>query len=347
MKKPDWQTNFRDLPTIPEHKQWTGNSRVTLEQTISFKLLNRQPITREEEEIFKNLSSFYSDLDYKLRTIDYTTFDSKDLENFKNYIFYAFNYVALVTNELTIYTTYRLVINESVLGNNDRITHIDYLKYPSLDIVRKINKFNRANTPNTNIFYSTENIDTALKEQRPSLNKLLTVGIWVPKSKRKFISFPISHSDIAGQVNEGVAKATSALDEHGNYNSSLFINYMRYYFKLLGREYTKIVQNHYEYFISASFSESILETHDDPNPNFRFDCIIYPSVVNGYLTSNLALRPSVIDNDFFLAKVIEFEVESEYYDKPYVLTHPENITLASIKNVKSTTRIDREGNIIW
>lgn len=350
MNPPNWQTNFRDLPTIPEHKRWTGKSNMTVEQIISFKLLSRQTITSEEETIFKSLATFYSELNEKLKTLDYTSFTDADFENFKNYIFYAFNYVALVTNNLTIFQTYRLVVNEWVTKHNEPITNVGYLKYPSLDIVKQVNKFNRANTPNTNVFYSAENIDTALKETKPPLNKLLTVGVWKPKVKGKqFISYPISHSEIAEQVNEGVAKATKAFEDHGNFNSSLFLNYMRYYFQLLGREFTKQVNHHFEYYISSLFSERILTDHKEQNggSSFHYDCIIYPSVGNGFKTDNVAIRPKVLDDDFYLEKVIQFEVEEAFYDKEYVLSHPENITLARIKNGRVTNKIDKDGNIKW
>jgi hypothetical protein len=350
MNKPNWQTNFRDLPTIPEHKRWPGDNNMTVEQIISIKLLSRQTISSEEETIFKSLATFYSELNEKLKTLDYTNFTDEDFENFKNYIFYAFNYVALVSNKLTIFQTYRLVVNEWVTGNNKPVTNVSYLKYPSLDIVKKANKFNRANTSNTNVFYSAENIDTALKETKPPLNRLVTVGVWKPKIQGKqFISYPISHSEIAEQVNEGVSKATKALEDYGNFNSSLFLNYMRYYFQLLGREFTKQVNHYFEYYMSSLFSERILTDYEEQNGSnsFYYDCIIYPSVGNGFKTDNLAIRPKVLDDDFYLEKIIEFEVEEAFYDKEYVLSHPESITLARIKNVRVTNKIDKNGNIIW
>ncbi len=343
---PNWQTSFRNLPEIPEHKRWNGKSNMTLEQIIAFKLLHKQPITKNEEEIFTDLATFYSELNDKLINLDYSLFNPSDFDNFKNYIFYAFNYTALISNKLTILQTYRLVVNEWVCGKNERIRNIDFIKYPSLDIVKKANKLNRANTLNTNVFYSAQNIDTSLMELRPPLNKLITVGVWKPKSNKEFISYPISHSEEAAKVNEGVAKAKSAFDDHENFNSALFLNYTRYYFELFGREFTKRVTNHYEYLISALFSESIFENQGNSNTDVNYDCIIYPSVGNGYKTDNLAMRPTVLDNDFYLEKVIEFEVEHEFYDKPYVLTHPENITLAKIKNVYITNKFDK-GEIIW
>jgi hypothetical protein len=347
-KIPNWQSTFRDLPEIPEHKKWEKGVRATKEQAISTKLMNRIPITDEEEMAFKELSNFYEELDKKLTILDYQSFTEVDFENFKNYILYAFNYLALVSNNLTVLQTYRLVVNESVTGKNESITDVVYLKYPPLDIVKASNKYNRANTPSTNIFYSTENIDTALKEIKPPLNKLVTVGVWKPKDiKKKLVSFPISHSDTALPVNEGVHKSTKAFEEQGEHVSPLFMNFMRYYFKLLGREYTKPIKHHYEYIITALFSEQILDRQAADDERFKYDCMLYPSVGNDFITENLAILPTTLDKDFVLTEVIEFEVEEAYYDKKYTLEDYESITLAKVKNLRRTKNINPDGKIEW
>jgi flagellar biosynthesis/type III secretory pathway ATPase len=67
---------------------------------------------------------------------------------------------------------------------NERLNNISFLKYPPIDIVKSINKYNRANTPNTTVLYTTENIDSALKEIKPPINKLITVGLWKPKEQK-------------------------------------------------------------------------------------------------------------------------------------------------------------------
>jgi hypothetical protein len=352
---PNWQTNFRDLPEIPEHKKWVKGSYTTLEQDISFKLLHKQPITASEEKIFIELTSFYEELDKKLKLLNYQSFTATDFENFKNYIFYAFNYLPLITNKLIIFSTYRLVVNEQVTNKNESIIKIDFLKYPTLEKVKEINKYNRANTPNTNIFYSAGTIDTAIKEIRPPLNKLVTVGTWKPKNiNTKLISYPISHSEEAFKVNESVQAATRVFEETGKYNSALFMNYIRQYFKILGYEFSKKVDYnkanyHYEYLISALFSERIFSEHQEMNDenNFKFDCIIYPSVGNDYLTENVAILPASLVRDFYLAEVIEFEIEEAYYDLKKTNPDPEAITLAKIINFRKAKAIHENGQIEW
>ena len=342
----DWQLNFRELPQIPVYKRWDKTGKSTIEQAILNKILNGGRISSIENSVFKDLSKFYIDLDTKLQNLKYKTFSDQDLLLFKNYILYAFNYLALISNDLTIHNTFRLVVNEYVTNNNEPITNIKYLKYPAEEIVRQINKFNRANTATTNVFYSTENIDTALREIRPPINKLVTVGIWKPKTQKKFVSYPISHSSSAIFANEGVAKATLAFEKQFPDPNGLLKNFFRQYFQLLGREYTKTVNNHYEYYISALFSEEIFATKE-LGDTFSYDCIIYPSVGNEYKTDNLAIRPSVLDCDFQLERVIEFEIVREMYDNHYVPNHPENISLAIITNKKVTNQIDANGIITW
>jgi hypothetical protein len=352
---PNWQTTFWNLPEIPEHKKWVKGSYTTIEQDISFKLLHKKPITPEEEKIFTGLTSFYEELDKELKLLDYGSFTSTDFENFKNYIFYAFNYMPLITNDLTVFSTYRLVVNEFVTKKNESITNIEFLKYPTLEKVKEINKYNRANTPDTNVFYSAGSIDTALKEIRPPLNKLVTVGIWKPKNvDKKLISYPISHSQDAIEINKSVQDATRAFEDTGKHTSPLFMKYMRQYCQVLGHEFSKKVDYskpnyHYEYLISALFSERIFSEHQEMNDekNFKFNCIIYPSVGNDYLTENVAILPTTLDNDFYLAEVQEFEVDESYYDAKNYNSDPEIITLAKIKNFRKSKTISQNGQIKW
>lgn len=354
-ERPNWQVAFQGLPEIPNYKRWVKGSYTTIEQDISLKLLHKKQITPDEEKIFIVLTSYYEELDKKLKLLDYESFTPEDFENFKNYIFYAFNYMPLITNDLTVFSTYRVVVNENVTTKNESITNIDFLQYPTLEKVRDINKYNRANTPNTNVFYSAGSIDTAIKEIRPPLNKLITVGIWKPKNvNKKLISYPISHSQEAIKINKSVQDATKAFEETGKQNSALFMKYMRYYFEILGYEFSKKVDYtkpnyHYEYLISSLFSERIFSEHLEMNDEkqFKYDCIIYPSVGNDYLTENVAIVPTTLDNDFYLAEVQEFEIEESYYDTKNYNGDPEKITLAKIKKFKKAKAVRQNGQIEW
>ena len=347
MIRPNWQLKFRDLPEIPPLKRWRDGVHFTQEQNISFKIFQHQEISSSEQSDFISLFKFYEDLDAALQELDYSSFDSSEFEIFKNYIDYAFNYIPLLANKLSVIHTYRLVVNESVSKKNERLTNISFLKYPPIDIVKSINRYNRANTPNTSVLYVAENIDSALKEIKPPVGKLITVGLWKTKEQKEIISYPISHSDMALPFNHGVQKATAAFEKYGDNHSKLWVEWSRHYFKLLGREFTKPVSHHYEYLISAMFSERILKIRNDPNPSFNFDCIIYPSVGNDFGTDNLAVHPESVEKEFGLLQITEFEIEECYYEKEYVRGHPEVITLAKVKNRVNARRIQDNGDIVW
>ena len=346
----NWQINFGNLPEIPLNKRWVKGSYSTVEQDIFLKKLSQnKEITKEEELIIEELNNFYEELDSKLMTLNYSSFTKHEFENFINYIHYAFNYTALLENDLTVFEIYRLVINEDVSGKNESIENVDFLKYPKISVVKKNNRFNRANTPETNIFYGSENIDTLLKEIRPKPNKLVTVGLWKPKNvNKKLISYPISHSDLAIEVSASVQKANQAFEANIKDTNPLLLRYLRHYFKLLGREYTKKISHHHEYLISALFSEDILKLryHNKVGATFKFDCIIYPSVGNEYKTRNLAILPEVLDQDFELVKAIEFVIDEQFYDLNCISLDPESINLAKIKNKRLSKQII-QNRIIW
>ena len=340
---------FRDLPEIPQAKQYNEQTSTTIEQVISHKLLFNRYIDQNERKIFESLSTYYVELNEKLKLLNYSTFSSNDLKDFRDYMLYAFNYIALISNKITINKIYRLVTNESVSGRDEQITDVKFLKYPPLEIVKNRSIYNRANTFNSTLFYATENIDTALKEIRPPKNKLVTVGVWKPNKIKSFISYPIFHGEEAILNNKKILEENKHLQEIESTYDPLFLKYSHYYIKLLSREYSKPVKHNFEYIISAMFSETIFKINDG-NPDFNYDCIIYPSVGNEFQTINFAVKPSVIDTDFSLEKIIEFKVEEEMYNRKQTETgnlNPDNISLAKITNFKVATDITNTGQIIW
>ena len=338
MGNPNWQTCFRNLPEIPIHKRWYSDEP-TFEQQIIMKVAKKETLNSDEEIVLSGLLNFYEELYKKLQTLDYATFTKEDLKNFELYIFYAFPLTAAIYNDYTIVFTYRLVVNEKVNPNhsNERIRSKSLLQYPTLEIVKENNVFNRASTPNSTVFYSGENIDTCLKELKPPLNKLVTVGVWKPNKNKKFRAFPIPFGEqLANEINEDSKYATLAASYYDKQDTKFLLKALNYYLKILDREYTKNIKCNFEYALSALFSEKILLQRDIPN-NINYDFIVYPSVGNGYNTSNSAFRTDVIDEDFYLTKVIEFEIEESFYERPYLANRPpELISLAKIKKCAAT-----------
>lgn len=343
MKRPNWKIKFRTLPLIPETKHWINDGKTTEERIITEKLRQGQNISQNEINILNELKVFYNDLEKGLETLDYTTFTQKDFIDFKNYIKYVYNNIAILSNKFTIFHLYRVV----KYSDNKTITHKKFLTYPPLHVVKKNGKFNRANTQNTTVFYGAETIDSTLNEIKDSINvgDLLTIGKWVPKSNKEFISYPISHSKPAYGKNLGTTKALHGLKEALKGTDEMFIEILERYFSILGKEYSKVISHNNEYFISATFSEDIFNNPQNKNTNFDIECIIYPSVGNKYQTSNFAFRRDVFRNNFTLEKVIEFEVTEKHFDRNLSKGF-EEINLVSYKNLRTTTKFD-DSSILW
>ena len=76
----------------------------------------------------------------------------------------------------------------------------------------------------------------------------------MPQERNQFLSYPISYNGEVAEENPGVAKANKAIDDLRNFNPAMFMDFVSYFINMLGREFTKRVHHHYEYFISALFS---------------------------------------------------------------------------------------------
>lgn len=337
----DWKDKYLDFPVIPDPKKW-NDSGYTDEQFIIQKLIENKEITKEEELKLQKSIEFYKTLNEKLKTFDFKSIEN--LEDFKNYIFYAFNFNAIISNKLTIYRTYRLVENEKILNKDERIRYQNFLSFPTKEIVKMINKFNRANTADTNVFYGAETIDSALKEVKPDKGKRVTIGVWVPKIGNPLMSFPISHYSSAN-VNFGSKRGEQAFEELKKNINPLLSQFMFSYFSLLGQEYSKQISNHFEYIVCALFSEKLLGY--DSDSNFKFDCIIYPSVGNDFLTDNVAIKPEIFDLNFKLSKAIEFRIKETRYDEKTNRSDPDLISLVDYTDYEETDWIDKDGYIVW
>ncbi|WP_429391683.1 hypothetical protein [Mucilaginibacter lappiensis] len=339
---------FKHLPAIPEHKQYGEQYASTNEQRLTYKLFRNEPLEAGEMEIIASLDAFYQELNKGLASLDYSAFSLQDFLDFRNYIHFAFNFHFFITNELEVtYELYRLVVNESVLLHDVSITNQRSLTYPPLAVLQRIGKYNRASTKDSTLLYLTESVDTALKELRPPEGKLVTVGIWRPRERRKFVSYPIEHNVEAAAVNSEVAQGRFAVTALSQHQHPLGARYMNNYFALLAREFSKPVSHHYEYLLSALLSENIFDL-EDPNPDFDYECIVYPSVGNRFKTRNLAVKPAIADKEFQLVGAIEFRVEQGLYDREPLLTgNPASISVATITSYRETRNVNKSGDILW
>lgn len=338
-----WKEEYPGLPQIPLPKQWLPQKVgefATSEQIIVSKLISNEEISIDEINLMKECINFYNDLRIRLNNFNYSTINETNINDFIGYIDYAYNFVLLNSNRIELFETYRLVFNEDFKSKGN----IKELSYPPIETVREKKLFNRANSYNSNVFYSSESIDTTFKELRPEKSSIVTLGVWRPKGNNTFLSYPIMANPSVPFLSEISKFSTNAYCQIKNRFHPLMGEFMDGYFNLLNQEYSKGIQNKIEYILSANFSEKIFELREN---DWTYDCIVYPSVGNEYISSNLAFRPSVVDKRLNLVAIIEFEVLNTKYDLKANINSQRLITVAELKIRNKAKVIENNGNIVW
>lgn len=341
----NWNKKFKDFPEIPEPKKWNELGR-TQEQILTKKILDGIVLSISEENELEECFDFYGVLIPMLKKLDFRTLENEEIEKFKKYYLYAFNYLVLAANDLWVSNLYRLVENKAVSGKNERLRNQSFLSYPPLDVVSSKRLFNRANTPEFNVFYATDSIDNALLELKPEPGNLVSVGIWVPMKNNplKLISYPISHNPLAIEVNPEVRKGFIAFQKAKKENHPLLMRFMEIMFGFISDEFAKPVVNPISYYYSAIFAESIFRLSE---ATYQYDCILYPSVGNKFKVENLAIKPEIIDKKFKLERVLEFEIVNTFYQKEPPRKEQNEITVVDYKNLIETDWIEKDGYIVW
>lgn len=343
---PNWREKFKDFPTIPESKRWADN-HWTPEQDITRRLIEKESVSEEELKTLGQAIEFYNKLIPKLKNLDIGSLNTSELDELTGYFEYAFNHILMVRNDIHVTGFFRLVKNSSVPTEKGKIRDQKYLAYPPIEIVKKRNEFNRANTPDYNLLYVTDSFDSALLELKPESGEYVSIGVWVPKTgKITLTGYPVTHNPMAVQVNPDAQKGYLAFQDLKNHNHPLLMKFMETIFSFISDEFAKPVNNHWEYFFSAKFSERMLKVLHKQE-DWKYDCVIYPSVGNRYSVDNIAILPESFDNKFKLEKVIQFKVTDTQYNSTPPRNHPEEITVVKYDNIEKTDWIEKSGYIVW
>lgn len=344
MKKPKWNKEFEGLPDIPEPKLWLPEEigqLQTHEQRITFKLINGETINGKEINQLVDCINFYKDLKIGLQKLNFEGLGiGRNLEEFKAYIDYAYNYQLLHSNEVEIYRAFRIVRNFD--GKTKETA--SQLSFPNLQIVKDLGLFNRASTHNATMFYCAESVDSAFKELKPRKGEVITLGIWEPKENPKFNCYPISSNSKAQSVNDNARSAFLALNHVKAKMPKILANFFDGYFDLLNYEYSKPINHHLEYTVSALFSEKIIEDRED---EWTYDALIYPSVGNDFTHCNFAIKPTSANSKLKLVKAYEFEIIDADYSRPSNLQDPLRLTVANATILNESTSIQNDGTIKW
>ncbi|MEI7422017.1 MAG: RES domain-containing protein [Prolixibacteraceae bacterium] len=224
----------------------------------------------------------------------------------------------------------RLTINKKLPNiNNETITKLDDLKNPPDEIVKKLNRYGRANLKNQSVLYASFILPTLIKETNPDVGDLVTISRWKVKNEETplIVSPIIDYTKCKDyQLRTEFEKALSQLP-----NELQKITFQLYC--LTAKHFGKYVERGKDinYIFSAHFADKIFhEIYDG-----KIEAIIYPSVQDSGATSNIALKPDVFNEKYEIDEITECLVVSNYDHALF------------LKTIKSTLKVDSSGIIIW
>jgi hypothetical protein len=320
--------DFPGLPKFPLIKKALKDEDLTSEQKVLIKLINREYISNNDINIFIEAIGFYEDMFPKLLKLDLTSFDQGKLKSLISYFQNALNHMSVPTVDIECEFTYRIIKNNTIHPDNKSITNTSFLKYPPLHIVNKIGKYNRANTPNSNVFYGAESANAALLEMKPNKGELITLSIWRNKLNKIFYAYPMVHP---------IAQLKDELHP-------IYFKWENVIRSFLVNEYSKEVNNHFQYIYSAVLSERFLKINDE---HHNVQSIVYPSVKNNHKFDNLAIRPSDFDKYFEIYSIYEIIIDETYFQNEINYHNPFEISYIKPYSMRQPKTILKNGKIIW
>lgn len=228
---------------------------------------------------------------------------------------------------------HRLTINEKVPPYvNDRISEMEYIKYPK---AKYITKFGRCNIVANPILYGGFNLHAIFNEMKPNVGLNITTTEWKVKKMKPINFFPVffitqyqndPHNSLSLDIRELHENYTSEMPDIEKKGYDLA---MEFFAKCFAKEVDE--SNHYDYYLSAYISKKIFD-----HPTLNYEGIVYPSVQSKLGVSNMAIRADVFDNKF----------------EPVEVRHEINSILpkrSGINNVicRSDKFDEKKGIIIW
>jgi hypothetical protein len=303
-----------NLPKLPKELKIHSYQKEIEKQIVS-KLMQNKTLSQEEYISYINITSFHIKLKKFLRDLNFKDLTKKEIHVLSKYIKDIFYFMPENTSPLEINKLYRLVVNKNIHGSNGSIEHTKFLTYPPDHIVRKNGKYNRANSPFRNVFYGSESIPTAVFELKPKPGDKVTLSEWSPLKTNLFIMYFIFHEKVISGTSRVSSIIKAKHDEHVKQFNPMLKDFFSAYTETLGYEFSKPVNHHLEYLVSAILSDRIIS--NDIKYHNKIDGIIFPSVNNNFNSHNIAMKKNVIRNRFELSKVSEFIVSETYYESVY------------------------------
>jgi hypothetical protein len=200
-------------------------------------------------------------------------------------------------------SNYRLVRVSDTLAH-----HIDQVLAPNPPHSR----YGRCNLKNTCVYYAAKNLETSLLECQAAAGdtfhvvKLsafdstdsvasLYIGQYDEYRRTRFATYPIY--ELSKKFQDGITKLIEKV------GGKKFLQFA-YLDAFISDEFRKIVQNDYDYKLTAIFAKHFLSTD-------LIDQIVYPSVA--YRNSlNLAIKPSLIGQKYSIERIYAIRVLNNF-----------------------------------
>lgn len=341
------------FPKIPNSKIFNGDT--TPEQHAQMKLMQEIPLTQSDIEALQESVEFYEVAYPFLKSIDLSVITEIEKDEIVKFLDTMLNYQIIMQNNINFKSIYRVSFVRNEFLESGKVRDVNLISFPPLEIIKKIGRYGRANSPNSTCLYCAFNPIIALLETKPKIGDRIIISQWYKDDDKPFVSYPIANN--TSVKNEGLEKATKAFKDRMSYNHPLFARTLDLLFDFLSSEYVKNVpitnSNAYEYLFSAYFSDKTLlkpvasVTHPT-EPINDYDCIIYPSVGAKHATDNLAIKPSVVKRlrPVFLKEII---VTGTDYDNATIYENylPKEINLPISGQVLRSSNEIQNGRIIW
>lgn len=228
----------------------------------------------------------------------------------------------------------RVTINRKILGDNNRITKIEHLKYPPKE---RVNRFGRANNIQESVLYATFDPITALSEMRPNIGDLITISTWRLKTNYDLTVTPIFknstnngkvHSSISLQAGIEYWKISKQCDEQLKKQFDVILQFVADCFNKEVED-----NNHFDYFLSSYYANRLFWELQDG----KIDAILYPSVRQSLTLTNIAIKPPVFDENY----------EIQLVEESTITQVPDKTESCWLMNGKGYSKTFEDGNIVW
>lgn len=324
--KPHWKTSahrseaengsvIAQLPPVPYFKQFKG--QFTQEQATLDRCIQDVSPSEENLRILRESIEFNRECFKKLKEIDLISLNEKQYLKLKDYMRFVYSAYPCIFNNVSAGIVYRVTIIGDKFLEDGKLRKTKYLSYPPLEIVRERGVFNRANSPERTLFYAADRESVAVREMRPKPGSRIILSSWINHTGKTLNCFPLCLT--AGINNEMADQASYAFEMITEKMHPQIAEWTTGIFEFLASEFIKEAEptnsKRYDYLFSAIFADCILQGFSEGKNLKNCDAIVYPSVAWHHIPNNLAILPAIVDSQFRLLEVKEFQVMETWYDK--------------------------------